>query len=218
MDWRGTVRCASQAVLDAVYPPQCALCGTMGDPAYCSPCRDETEWLEPRVTTLVQPDPLTGFAAATRYAGRSAQAVTRLKYGRHTALAEPMAATIARLVAECRLDDVDWVVPVPIHWLRRCSRGFNQAELLASALPPARVRPELLRRVRWTRPQASLPADRRDGNLVGAFACTADIAGAHILLVDDVLTSGATVRECATSLRSRGARSVSAVVFASGMP
>lgn len=213
-----TVRHVYGAVLDAVYPPQCALCGTFGDPAYCSPCRDETEWLEPRVTTLIQPDPLTAFAAASRYGGRSAQAVTRLKYGRHTALAEPMAATIARLVADCRLDDVDWIVPVPIHWFRRCGRGFNQAELLASALPPALVRPGLLQRVRWTRPQASLPANRRDRNLVGAFACTADIAGAHVLLVDDVLTSGATLRECATALRSRGARSVSAVVFASGMP
>ncbi|MBW7927709.1 MAG: hypothetical protein H3C58_06400, partial [Fimbriimonadaceae bacterium] len=49
----GIARHVYGAVLDAVYPPQCALCGTMGDPAYCSPCRDETEWLEPRVTTLI---------------------------------------------------------------------------------------------------------------------------------------------------------------------
>ncbi len=218
MSVRAFARYASQAVLDAVYPTQCALCGTMGEAAYCSPCRDETEWLEPRVTTLIQPDPLTGFAAATRYAGRSAQAVTRLKYGRHTALAEPMAATIARLVADCQLDDVDWIVPVPIHWFRRCGRGFNQAELLASALPASLVRLDLLRRVRWTRPQASLPAHKRDRNLVGAFACTADLSGAYVLLVDDVLTSGATLRECATALRSRGASHVSAAVFASAMP
>ncbi len=110
----------------------------------------------------------------------------------------------------------DAVVPVPIPWRRRTGRGFNQAELLISALPLPRG--ELsLRRTRATRAQAQLDPAARAQNLTGAFVA-ADVEDKRILLVDDVVTSGHTARECARALRAAGAKSVLMLAFAAANP
>lgn len=109
-------------------------------------------------------------------------------------------------------------MPVPLHWRRRCSRGFNQADDLAAALGLPVVR--ALRRRRQTGVQASLHADHRRTNVAGAFALTrrarrtGAVAGAVVVLVDDVETTGATLDACARVLREAGAREVRAVTIA----
>lgn len=151
--------------------------------------------------------------AAFRYDGRAAQAVRRLKYDRATALAAPMASLLAEAAGRLRLDEVDAVVPVPIHFLRRCSRGFNQSELLCERFEPALVRTDLLRRVRFTRPQVGLTREQRSRNLRDAFRASRKVEGLSVLLVDDVLTGGFTMLECARTLTDAGAACVQGLVF-----
>jgi ComF family protein len=147
------------------------------------------------------------------YRGRASQAVRRLKYDRRTSLAQKMSQCLYDRYNEIG-EAVDAVVPVPIHWSRRCQRGFNQSDLLCESFPREMVRPDLLRRVRATRPQVGLSHQERLENLTGAFRASAAAAGLTILLVDDVLTSGQTARECATALKDAGAAEVAILAFA----
>lgn len=201
-------------VLTALYPPQCGLCGLMGPAAICSVCRAEMEpYGEPLQAAS---GPLDGWGAAFRYTGRAAQAVQRLKYARATSLAAPLASELVVATGELGLDRVDAIVPVPIHWRRRCVRGFNQAELLCAGFDRAWVRPEWLERFRSTAPQASLHGAARLENLAGAFRANPEVAGLAILLVDDVRTSGRTFEACAQALKGAGAQSVFGMAVAGG--
>lgn len=167
---------------------------------------------------LHRPEALAWIAGAVAYAGRGGQAVTRLKYARVTPLAPPMAARVAAVAERLDPDRFDLFVPVPIHWVRWCDRGFNQSELLCRLLPAEKVRPRALRRLRHTRPQASLPPDRREANLRGAFRADPIVRDKRVVLVDDVVTSGTTARECAEALRREGAIEVGLIAFALAHP
>jgi ComF family protein len=131
--------------------------------------------------------------------------VRRLKYSRSTGLASFMSEKIA--VSTERLSGIDAIVPVPIHWRRRNSRGFNQSEELA----PNGI--NLLERIRATRPQVGLNREQRARNLAGAFRALPGAEGKTILLIDDVVTSGQTARECASALLAVGAIEVGILAF-----
>jgi ComF family protein len=148
------------------------------------------------------------------YTGRAGQAVRRLKFSRATALAAPMASLLAAEYEREFAGEVDLIVPVPLHWSRRFFRGFNQSELLCFQLPRELVQIRILRRVRATQSQVSLDPAARLVNLNGAFAADPSVAGKAVLLVDDVVTSGATASECARALRAAGAESISLLAFA----
>lgn len=194
-------------VLDLLFPPHCPLCGTFGVPSPCAACRDE---MEPNRQPERRPaDDLAYRMAIYPYEGRAGQAVRRLKYDRTTSLTAFMADRMATAVSDFGLDP-EFIIPVPIHWSRRCARGFNQAELLCDRLP---ARTDLLRRTRRTRPQVGLTEKERLHNLSGAFHASAEVAGKRVLLVDDVLTSGQTARECARALRAAGAHEVGFLAF-----
>ena len=119
-------------------------------------------------------------------------------------------------------DGVDGVVPGPLHPRRERERGYNQALLLASALCkltgwPLRAR--VLRRTRYTSQQTRLSANQRRDNVRGAFAPAGEnLEGQHLLLVDDVMTTGATVSECAKVLKKSGASRVSVLTLARARP
>ena len=140
-----------------------------------------------------------------------------LKYGGQSRLGEPLGRLMARAWGD---RPPDRVVPVPLSRPRIRERGYNQAEALATGLADelaVPLDPGALRRTRPTRAQARLSASERWANVSGAFACDADLAGQRVLLVDDVLTTGATLTAAAAVLQRAGAAVNAAVLaFAGG--
>jgi ComF family protein len=132
------------------------------------------------------------------------------KYGRVGTLAGPLGRFLA--LALPRTERFDVVVPMPLHWMRRWTRGFNQSELLAREIARRASVPvrNLARRAKATTPQAGLTNAKRRANVSGAFQVRRPerVAGLRILLVDDVMTTGATASACARVLKRAGAARV----------
>jgi len=188
--------------IEWVASPVCPCCGLIfpvpeGEDRFCGTCRAE-------------PPPFARARAAAVYEGPVAQAVTRFKFGRQMAYLPVMQHWLqiprcAELAA-----DADLLIPVPLHSKRLKFRGFNQALLLARAFPEAEVGLETLARVRYTAPQVGLNPKQRRDNVHRAFAVPRpeEVKGKKVLLVDDLYTTGATVRECARVLKRAGAKRV----------
>jgi len=150
------------------------------------------------------------------YEGPLRELIHLLKYGGMKPLAGPLAGYLSRALP---LDDrFDAVTPMPLHWRRRFQRGFNQAAILAKDVARRRSIPLLhaVRRVRATRTQTGLTNAKRRENVSGAFRAGRGrpLAGLRILLVDDVMTTGATGSACAFALKRAGAKSVTLVTLA----
>lgn len=230
--------------LDLLFPPQCALCQIELDesleaPLLCTDCRSQlllgTRFRCPRCGgSAPAPIPLGQRCAHCRgtplrfsrtvalgiYHASLKQAVLGMKRpGRF-----PLSKAIAQWFWQARGSEIaalaaDLVVPIPMHWWRRCVRGANSPEIVAEILGRNLKLPvkELLRR-RWRPPQGSLTAHRRRSNLRGAMwlRWRQEVSGKRILLVDDVLTTGATCSEAARVLKSGGAAEVVVAVLARG--
>jgi ComF family protein len=220
----------------ALFPARCLGCGRRGA-AFCGACWDGLPRLRPplcsrcsrpernstRCGACLRAGPaLTAVRAACVYSGAARLAIQRLKYEQQRYLAEPLAA----LLQECltaRPLAVDALVPVPLDAARARERGYNQAALLAAPVAESLAvsfAPRWLRRSRPTRPQVGLSARERRANVRGAFTCpeSAGVAGRRILLVDDVMTTGATLEACAEALLTAGAASVFGLVVARDLP
>lgn len=191
-------------------PPWCAVCGLpfpypVGDGAVCAACsRDRPSWDSAR--------------AVMRYDKNSRRLVLMLKHGDQTHLATAFGRWMQRVGAKM-LGGADLVIPVPLHWTRLFTRRYNQAALLARAIKAAggpRVAPDLLLRRRRTPSQGRLGPLARARNVRGAFALRrgCDVKGKRVVIVDDVLTTGATVEECARVLRRAGAESIGVLTLA----
>ncbi|MGD8866614.1 MAG: hypothetical protein PVI01_03275 [Gemmatimonadales bacterium] len=158
--------------------------------------------------------------------GTTAAIVHALKYGGWRELAPRMGADMARLRFDAVVErELAAVVPVPLSAARLRERGFNQAELLGGAVAERRdlpFLPDALVRERHTRRQARLSPRERLANVTGAFRLRTDrraaVEDAHLLLVDDVLTTAATVQDCVRALCLGGARAVSVLTFARARP
>jgi ComF family protein len=142
--------------------------------------------------------------------------VHQLKYRGWRALAAPLAQRMAAVGWPAEAHEPALIVPVPTTERRMRERGYNQAQLLAHELGAATalVMLPLLRRVTGTRTQTTLQPAARAANVAGAFVAERDVAGAHVLLVDDVLTTGATAAECARVLADAGACCIRLLTFA----
>lgn len=219
-------------LVDCLLPPRCILCGLPAGPAgLCPPCHaslPRNAAACPRCALpgvlagtqcgpcLVDPPSFQRAVAALVYEYPVDRLVQSFKFQRQFAAGELLGIELARAAAAT--DDAlpDVLVPVPLHFLRRARRGFNQAEALARRVGQALDLPvatSLLRRTRHTAAQSGLPSVERRRNLRGAFACRS-AAGLHVALVDDVLTTGTTLNECAGMLCAAGAARVTVWVAA----
>jgi len=231
-------------LVDAVFPPRCPLCGggiaQHGDlcarcwhglafptGAACGHCGQPLAPEEACLPCAGAAGAAVGAAdsicAATRYNPAARQLALALKRGGKLALAPLMVRLmLARLAAEGRMPGPGWlVVPVPLHRWRLWRRGFNQSALLARGIARAsgaRLVVDGLQRVRATRSLGDLGAEERRAELAGAIAAsrrrTGLLHGARVLLVDDVVTSGATSGACVAALRAAAARQVHIACFA----
>jgi ComF family protein len=160
---------------------------------------------------------VTRSRAVGEYEGSLREIIHALKYSRRHSLARPLAERMRTCGGDV-LENIDCVVPVPLHWRREYQRGFNQAREIARHLGPPVV--DGLVRNRATRPQVELAADVRRANVDGAFAVRRRLLrvprfdGTRILLVDDVSTTGATLEACARVLKEVGALDVCALTAA----
>ncbi len=193
--------------LDFFFPPRCIACGCAGS-LFCSACQAAIPFPPP----VVEPDsPLLERRATADFGGAIQKAIHALKYKGQRAYAEPLGE---RLAAE--LTRSGWqptlLTAIPLHEARLQTRGYNQAALLARALARQAglpFEPTAIRRLRDTRPQVGLGARDRQTNVSGAFGAEIPIVkDQRVIIVDDVCTTGATLRACATALLEAGAAQV----------
>jgi ComF family protein len=217
-----------------LFRPQCAACGVPAE-TLCGACAGSLLELGPACPRCAEPTgerevicrrcevaplPLERIVAPWRFGGQLAAAIRRLKFAGRTHVARDLAPLWAPLIAAAAASEGDAiVVPVPLHWRRRLVRGYDQTWLLARhacaavGLPPP---VPALRRTRGAPPQSTLSAAARRDNLRGAFAVRRpdEVAGRAVILVDDVVTTGATLAAAAGPLRAAGAACVIGVALA----
>ena len=237
---RGAWSHAAKLALDIALPTLCVACrDPVEGEGVCADCWAKMSFIAPPFCPRLGipfvydpgPDLLSREAIANPPASARARAAVRyddvartlvhaLKYQDRTDLAPAMGRWMARAGQEL-LDGADMLVPVPLHWRRGWSRRYNQSGVLARVIEResgVAVATEALRRIRPTEQQIGLSRPQRASNVQGAFKVAADrqhlISGRRIILIDDVLTSGATVDACARALLRAKAAAVDVLVFA----
>jgi competence protein ComFC len=234
VSWRYTLRQAVWAAADIVFPPRCAGCGRAGA-RFCKACQVSLAALAPPVCDFcgyplaeentrpclacrqaapgarAAPNALAGIRSAAFFEGPLRQALHSLKYKRDIILADTLAQVLVEAWRAYGLPG-DLVLPVPLSRERLRERGYNQAALLARGfadLAGLAYTPTGAARVRPTASQVGLSASRRWENLAGAFKGESRaVAGRTVMLIDDVCTTGSTLRACAEALKAAGAAGV----------
>lgn len=221
-DVRGVLGAVADRALDLALPATCAGCRREGTPlcGECLPALDARLEAQPGVPIGLPADlpaPLLQLEWCAPFTGVTRRALHALKYDGERRLARPLGAAVARRWARAGVSG-DVLVPVPASPDRVRDRGYDQAALLAEEIGRHLRLPVLqaLERTRATTAQFDLDRAARATNLGGAFAVrdAAEIVGLWVVLVDDVVTTGATLAACATVLLERGATAVSAVAVA----
>ena len=208
--------------METALAADCPACGgamSAGRAGVCMPCWEEVDRSGGvgGGTRRLPGRPLASITSLGGYEGRLRRIIRCMKFSDMPGLAAPLAERLAaRLVDEPV--GFELIVPVPLHWARRWRRGYNQAELLARAVARATGRPVAcgaLRRARATPSQTGRSREERVASVRGAFrAGRQSIEGVPLLLIDDVVTTGATLAECARVLNAAGARRVDAAAVA----
>jgi ComF family protein len=221
-------------ILKAFSQRNCVLCGAFCKGDLCDPCRNRLPkipinhcpiCLLPVTTSLVcgvclaKPPAYTRIFAALHYAFPVDALIHSLKYRSHLVIAPILANFLIEQIE--RLDPPDIIIPMPLHPIRLRERGFNQAVEIGRTISKKRNIEMLTNsctRVRNTPFQAGLPWKEREKNICNAFVCNTDLSGKHVAILDDVMTSGATINELAKVLRQQGASTIDGWVVARALP
>jgi ComF family protein len=241
------LRGAGQAMVDYALPPRCPGCGLIvgGDGQFCLDCWTSLQFLDGPACTrcsiplptaipgqpvtcgacLADAPPFDGAPSAVAYGPVARTVALRLKYGRRMGHARLMARLMQRPLAALVGEGDALLIPIPLHRWRLWSRGFNQAGLIADELTRLGGVPHdhhLLLRARATPSLRGKGRRERERVVAGAFALGADAkaraAGRHLVLIDDVHASGATLRAAARVLKRSGAAQISALTWARVVP
>lgn len=209
------------ALLDLLFPPKCPFCGKLleeGQALLCPDCQRDLPWTQGKSGER-KGEFFTLCTAPLWYRDTVRKSHHRYKFSGVRAYVRPYAALMSQCADDHLEGDFDLITWTPISRLRRYKRGYDQAQLLAEEL--ARVRKltcvPVLRKIRNTKPQSSLKGEsERRANVLGAYRLhgTVPVAGKRILLVDDVMTTGATLSECARVLLTAGAAEVVCLTLA----
>src|SRR6476661_4306119 len=237
---RGAWAHAAKFALDIALPTLCVACREpVSGEGVCAKCWAKLSFIAPpfcprlgipfvydpgpgllSMEAISDPPAYQRARAAVRYDDVARTLVHALKYQDRTDLAPAMGRWMARAGREL-LEQADVLIPVPLHWRRGWSRRYNQSGALARVIERqtgVKVTAEALRRVRPTQQQIGLSRSQRASNVQGAFKVAAarqpDIQGRRVILIDDVLTSGATADACARALLRAKAAQVDVLVFA----
>ncbi len=214
-----------QQLIDLMYPPMCGGCGRVDENWWCAKCDAATlRWMpeQQRRDYPVQDNLTLGVFSAVHYASPIQEAIHQFKYEATPHLHKPLAQLMREMWrdAEMPFSKGSLLVPVPLHRSRMRERGYNHSEMLAQQLAPhfaVELRPDALTRARATQQQARLNMQQRYENVAGAFvADLAIVRHKDIVLLDDVCTTGATLRECARVMYAADAKSVVAWTLARG--
>ena len=210
-----------QVLLDLLYPPKCPFCGRVvdrGDPIPCPKCRDTLPWVEPG-DVCAPPEGCNACLSPLWYRDLAREAVRRYKFGG----GQNHAAVLGTLMAQCLrerwdgpADSITWA---PLSARRLRERGYDQAELLARRVGELSGLPAVptLEKIRHTVAQSRIEDDSaRLANVQRAYRLQpgVDLPGQTVVLVDDVVTTGATLSQCAALLRQAGAARVVALTLA----
>lgn len=209
-------------LLDLFFPPKCPFCGKVTDTrSLCPACEKELPWTAGAETLRKY----SGVPCAVPlwYEAEARRGILRYKFSGISGAAEVLGEVIARCAAEQFSGEFDTVTWVPVSRKRLKRRGYDQARLLAESACRRwdTVPAELLRKTVDNPPQSGLKdAAARRANVLGVYELCpgASVEGKHVLLVDDIVTTGATLAECAEVLRAAGAASVKCVALAAARP
>ncbi len=216
-------------LLDAVFPPLCPVCREgLIDEGLCTDCAKTVRWIRKPFCSVCgipfstgtdthrcagcikKRQPFEMARSAIYYQGAGLRAIRRFKYRYDMTVVESLRRFVIHGFGLFGTDCFDLIVPVPLHPRRLRERGFNQALLIARILERhsgIRVEPRVLRRIKHTSPQVALEEKERLANVKDAFRVEDErlVRNRRVLLVDDVMTTGATIRECARTLKMAGA-------------
>lgn len=194
------------------FVQSCAVCGSeVESGVFCPKCRSANLLLEPMPGLKHLDGALMGY----KYDGSLKDMLHKLKFEGESKFLRPLAEEAVFLAQAYRESGFDMVVSVPTDAARRKQRGFDIPESIFSQALAVKGawQPQVLARIRATAPQYGLAPDKRRSNVRGCFAVQGDVRGAKILLVDDILTTGATLDEAAKTLKQAGAKSVYALTL-----
>ncbi len=239
MSWQSVFK----NIADVIYPPACLGCSEILRPEkekyFCVNCREKIKYLNESICPLcgiafldspagnhlcgncLEQRPFFSIArAVAAYEKVILEAIHKFKYGRDLSIG----SILASFMADFQFPDFDYrnyslIIPVPLHIKKLRQRGFNQSVILARALKKKWQIPLnyfLLKRSKFTLTQTGLHKKEREKNIKGAFEVTSakDVKDKNIILVDDVYTTGATLNECAKTLRKAGAKDVAVLTLA----
>lgn len=213
-----------ERIIRLVYPVKCMVCEAIlkeeSPVCLCEPCRKDLKRYGKGFFRSAELSPIDGLFAAFYYSGGMETAIQSFKFRNQPRLS----GTISRLLYEelekqSMTPEFDFIIPVPMHPRKKRQRGYNQSELIARQLGEylnKEVRTDILKKTVYTHPQSRLKKKDRINNLEGAFSVSQDVfvEGKSVLLVDDVLTTGTTLKTCAEILKEKGVSIIYGIVIA----